>query len=162
MYRTARAHPPSCCQVSFPLTLHLAPDLTSTRFACLFACLLCSLCTPAHTYTCTHIIHGLESFPTVGQKDWVSGFSCTSQSCWILPKATYDTIWCMMLSVTHSDCPGVFALLVHTSTQVVATSSLEQRAHSLWGLWWGISLPITVVRAAFEYFMSKSELWDDA
>lgn len=30
MYRTARAHPPSCCQVSFRLTLQLAPDLTGT------------------------------------------------------------------------------------------------------------------------------------
>lgn len=49
MYRTARAHPPSLCQVSLPLTLHLAPDLTGPRYACPFSCQLRFLCTPART-----------------------------------------------------------------------------------------------------------------
>lgn len=162
MYRTARAHPPSCCQVSFLLTLHLAPDLTGTRCACLFPCLLCSLCTPAHIYTCTHIIHWLrlKSFPTVGQKMEIVASRAP------LRVAGFCDLWCKLyndaFSDTHDECPGVFAPLVCTGAQVLATSSLKQRAHSLRGLRWGISLPITVARAAFEYFIWKSELWEDA
>lgn len=92
MYRTARAHPPSRCQVSFLLTLQLAPDLTGTRCACLLPCLLRSPGTPVHTYTRTHILHRLrlESFPTVGRGTEIeNGFPhAPHRSGWVLPEAT--------------------------------------------------------------------------
>lgn len=158
MYRTARAHPPSCCQVSFLLTLHLAPDLTGTRCACLFPCLLFSLCTPAHIYTCTHIIHWLvlKSFPTIGRmwKLWFLLRLRVVEFCPMPPRIFYYPVTASLSrTMRFSRCFCTPYMYQHTG----AGNILYDTKSSLWGLRWGISLPITVTRAAFEYFILKSD-----
>ena len=170
MYRTARTHPPSCCQVSFPLTLHLAPDLTGTRCACLFVLPLLLLHTCAYVHTHAH------HTPT---RIEISSHSRPKRLTLSTPALPESHLWHNMIvkehnnafSDTHDDCLGVsfflpfclFAHLTRSSSQVLATSSPWNKERTvLRGSRWVISLAITAGRAAFEYFISKSELWDDA
>lgn len=90
MYRTARPHPPSFCQVSFLLTLHLAPDLTGTQCACLFVCLVCFLCTPAQTHARTSYTQISHSMPEDGVCNFFFSFAL-------------NTTWTQYFLTQHTD-----------------------------------------------------------
>lgn len=173
MYRTARAHPPSRCQVSFPLTLHLAPDLTGTRCACLFVLPLLLLHTCA--YVRTHAHHTLTRIE-------ISSHSRPKRSTLLpltrlseYPALPKSHLWHNVIvkrtttpSLTHMMIVQVcyfFSFCTPHTFQLAGAGNIlpwNKERTVLQGSRWGISLAITAGRAAFEYFISKSELWDDA
>lgn len=68
---------------------------------------------PLHTcaYIHMHAHHTLTQIKVFSHswpKDGDCGFSCTSESCWVLPNATYDVNYTMTPSVTHMMSVQVF------------------------------------------------------